>query len=135
MRMLTATAVHFPRFDLVQPTLRGKSILIVEDEPLIALGIHAALSATGASIIAATNGADALQLIRSADISAAVLDVNLGSRDCADECRALTRRGIPFLFYTGYADAPVLKSWPNATVVRKPAPPTRLVGAVMDLLS
>jgi CheY-like chemotaxis protein len=117
-----------------QPVLRGKSILIVEDEPLIALGIHAALSATGASIIAATNGPDALLLIRTADISVAVLDVNLGARDCAEECRALTRRRIPFLFYTGYVDAPVLKSWPGAPVVLKPAPATRLVAAVRDLL-
>jgi hypothetical protein len=33
----------------------GRSILIVEDEPLIALDVHAALSTVGASVIAATD--------------------------------------------------------------------------------
>jgi CheY-like chemotaxis protein len=134
MRQLTSAALHLPGPDLPPPLLRGKSILIVEDEPLIALGIHAALSATGASIIAATNGPEALRLIRSAEISAAVLDVNLGTRDCSEECQALARRRIPFLFYTGYVNAPVLQSWPLVPVVRKPAPATRLVAAVFDLL-
>jgi CheY-like chemotaxis protein len=32
-----------------------KSILIVEDEPLIALGIHEALSSAGASILSASS--------------------------------------------------------------------------------
>jgi hypothetical protein len=32
-------------------TLAGRSILIVEDEPLIALEIHAAFNAAGASVI------------------------------------------------------------------------------------
>lgn len=38
-----------------QSRLLGASILIVEDEPLIALDLHAALSAAGAGIIAATD--------------------------------------------------------------------------------
>jgi PleD family two-component response regulator len=44
--------------------LEGKTILIVEDEPLVALDLHAALRAAGASLIAATNAAEALKLIR-----------------------------------------------------------------------
>ena len=101
--------------------LTDTSVLIVEDEPLIALGIHAALSATGASIIAGTNGAEALDLIHNAEISVAVLDINLGDRDCSAACRALSRRRIPFLFYTGYPDAEVLKEWPDTPVLIKPA--------------
>jgi CheY-like chemotaxis protein len=34
--------------------LVGRSILIAEDEPLIAQDVHSALSALGASVIAAT---------------------------------------------------------------------------------
>jgi len=43
--------------------LFGRSVLIVEDEPIIALGLHNELRLAGASIIAATNIKDALELI------------------------------------------------------------------------
>ena len=115
-------------------TLKGKSVLIVEDEPLIALHIHAALTATGASIIAATRGAEALELIRSAEISVAVLDINLGDRDCSAICRALFHRRIPFLFHTGHANADVLKEWPEVPVLIKPAQTTEIVGRVAALV-
>ena len=60
--------------------LRGCSILIVEDEPLMALDLHAALYAAGAGIIAATNAQEALRLIRRNEISAAVIDIRLGNQ-------------------------------------------------------
>ena len=66
--------------------LDGKTILIVEDEPLVALDLHAALRAAGASLIAATNAAEALKLIRRNEISAAVVDVNLGGDNCLAVC-------------------------------------------------
>jgi len=114
--------------------LADTSVLIVEDEPLIALGIHAALSATGASIIAGTNGAEALDLIHNAEISVAVLDINLGDRDCSAACRALSRRRIPFLFYTGYPNSELLKEWPDAPVLIKPARTRVIVERVAALV-
>ena len=114
--------------------LTGTSVLIVEDEPLIALDIHAALSAIGASIIAATKGAEALALIRIAEITVAVLDINLGDRDCSTVCSALSHRKIPFLFYTGHPDAEVLKQWPDAPVLIKPAQSSVIVQRVAALV-
>jgi len=114
--------------------LADTSVLIVEDEPLVALDIHAALSATGASVIAATKGAEALELIHTAEISVAVLDINLGDRDCSAACRALSRRRIPFLFYTGYPIAEVLKEWPDAPVLIKPAKTRVIVKRVAALV-
>jgi CheY-like chemotaxis protein len=108
-------------------------VLIVEDEPLIALEIHAALSALGASIIAATKGAEALELVRIAVITVAVLDVNLGDRDCSAVCDALSNRKIPFLFHTGHPDAEVLKAWPDAPVLIKPAHSSAIIARVAAL--
>ena len=48
--------------------LCGRAILIVEDEPLIALEVQAAFSAAGASIITAADGAEALSPRVEADI-------------------------------------------------------------------
>src|SRR5436190_6770640 len=72
--------------------LGGRSILIVEDEPLIALELHDALRRAGASIVAATTATEALDLIGYAEVSAAVLDIKLGNSDCSALCDALAKR-------------------------------------------
>jgi DNA-binding response OmpR family regulator len=114
--------------------LVGRSILIVEDEPLIALDVHSALSAVSASVIAATDLADAENLARRAEISAGVLDINFGGRDCSTVCEVLSRRRLPFLFLTGFQHAPILMSWPKAPVVTKPASHEQIVAAIAGLL-
>src|SRR5437660_4486846 len=93
------------REDLDHVSLFGCSILIVEDEPLIALDLQAALCAVGAGIIAATDAAEALRLIRRNEISAAVIDVKLGNLDSLEVCQSLFHRRVPYLFYTGRAHA------------------------------
>src|SRR5262245_33427808 len=100
-------------------TLAGRSILIVEDEPLIALEVHAAFVAAGASIISAADAKEALRMIDLPDLSAAVVDINLGGGDCAAVCRRLSERRIPFVFYTGDARADILVQWPDAPVLTK----------------
>src|SRR6185436_8410760 len=110
--------------------LTGTSVLIVEDEPLIALDLHAALSAAGASIIAATKSAEALELIRIAEIGVAVLDVNLDNRDCSEICHALFQRRVPFVFYTGHPSAGLLRQWPTMPVLTKPAHTSDIVACV-----
>jgi DNA-binding response OmpR family regulator len=110
------------------------SVLIVEDEPLIALDLHAALSGAGASIIAATKSAEALALIRIAEIMVAVLDVNLDNQDCSAICHALYRRKIPFAFHTGHPGAVLVKEWPMAPVLVKPAQASAIVACITSLV-
>src|SRR5687768_16120279 len=93
--------------------LFGRTILIVEDEPLVALDLHAALRAADAGLIAAASRSEALTLIRHNDVAAAIVDVALAGEDCRAVCQALFHRSIPFLFYTGHRDAAVLKEWPE----------------------
>lgn len=76
--------------------LSGRSILIVEDEPLIALEIHAAFNAAGASITSAADTQEALRMIDVPGLSAAVVDINLGRADCSVVCERLSRNGTPF---------------------------------------
>ena len=114
--------------------LSGYSVLIVEDEPLIALDVHAALSTSGASLIAATRLAEARELIRRAEVSAAILDINLDGADCGPLCQALSAQSIPFMFYTGNPAADITRSWPSAPVLTKPAPAELIVESVAKLL-
>jgi CheY-like chemotaxis protein len=115
--------------------LAGRSILIVEDEPLIALEVHAAFRAAGASIISAADSKEALRMIGLPDLSAAVVDINLGDGDdCSAVCKRLSERGIPFVFYTGEARADILRKWPDAPVLTKLADKQRIVEVVAGVL-
>jgi DNA-binding response OmpR family regulator len=114
--------------------LVGIAVLIVEDEPLIALDLHAALSAAGAGIMAATDAEEALRLIRRNDVTVAVLDIGLGERDCTAVWHALLHHSIPFLFHTGQSRGAMLQAWPQAPVLTKPISHREIVAAVATLI-
>jgi DNA-binding response OmpR family regulator len=115
--------------------LAGRSILIVEDEPLIALEVHAAFSAAGANILTAADSEEAMGMISLPDLSAAVVDINLGrGGDCSAVCKRLSDRGIPFVFYTGDVRADILLKWPEAPVLTKLANKERVVEVIAGVL-
>ena len=114
--------------------LSGRSILIVEDEPLIALEVHAAFNAAGASIASAGDTPEALRMINVPGLSAAVVDINLGRGDCSVVCERLSRNGIPFVFYTGDVRPDILLKWPSAPVLTKLAGKERIVEVVAGVL-
>jgi CheY-like chemotaxis protein len=116
-------------------TLAGRTILIVEDEPLIALEVQSAFSAAGASIMSATDSSEALRMLSSSDPSAAVVDISLDrGDDCSAVCNRLSDRCIPFVIYTGDARADILLKWPDAPLLTKLANKERVVGVVAGLL-
>jgi DNA-binding response OmpR family regulator len=113
--------------------LSGAAILVVEDEPLVALDLRQTLEIAGAYVFAATQLSHALQLAGHPDISAAVLDYRLGDGDCTPICTLLSERDIPFVFYSGYDD--VRQNWPDAAHVQKPADATTIVKTVAAALA
>jgi hypothetical protein len=69
------------------------------------------------------------------DLSAAVVDINLGrGDDCSAICKRLSDRRIPFVFYTGEARADIMLKWPNAPVLTKLADKERVVEVVAGVL-
>jgi len=115
--------------------IKGQMIFVAEDEPLVSLDIADALRAAGANVVSAHNVRDALTIAATADLSAAVLDVNLAGEGCSLICQQLAARGIPFLFHTGYTDVPFLDEWPAAPVLRKPSSPAEIIGVLGSLLA
>jgi DNA-binding NarL/FixJ family response regulator len=113
-------------------TLRGFRVLIAEDEALIALELVSVLSDEGAEVVGpASNLPQGLKLANRSEISAAVLDVRLGSDSVEPLASALRARGVPFAFYTGQADADAMRqTWPNAPVIAKPCPSRVLVEVI-----
>jgi DNA-binding response OmpR family regulator len=93
------------------------------------------LKVAGATVINCFGVQDAIRSISlPLELSAAVLDVNLGTEDCSRVCRALARRHVPFVFYTAYRRTDVVDQWPAAPVIFKPASMTKIVAAVAKLV-
>jgi DNA-binding response OmpR family regulator len=110
----------------------GRSILIVEDEPLIALDIAEGFRNAGASVMTARQLQDGLRLAGHPDLSAAVLDFGLSDGVGTALCERLKDRHIPFVLHTGYPL--VNEACHGGVLVPKPATPVDLVSTVARLL-
>ena len=100
--------------------LAGRSILVVDDEPLICLDIARRLQDAGARVFAASHLEKAMGLAEHPDLSAGVLDFDLGLTDSSQVCWKLVRRRIPFLFHSGRLHH-AFQQWPTAPVLLKPS--------------
>ena len=77
-------------------------ILVVDDEPLISMLIANWLEELGCEIAGpARSVEEGLRLAGSLALDGAILDVQLGGRDCYGIAQALTLKGVPFAFATG----------------------------------
>lgn len=87
--------------------LKGKRVLVVEDEHLVAHETVCALTRAGCEVIGPMpNLNTALASAGAAAPDAAILDINLGSDLVWPVALLLRAKGVPFVFVTGYA-APV----------------------------
>jgi CheY-like chemotaxis protein len=116
--------------------LAGRRLLVVEDEPLIALDLAASLEKAGAAL-AKTAGTEkeALQLIEQTQFDGVLLDANLHGQTVDEIAVALTRRNIPFVFVTGYGRDGLPSLFKHAPILTKPFSDEQLLQAVMALPS
>jgi CheY-like chemotaxis protein len=114
------------------PALRGRSILVVEDEMLIGMDIRTALEKAGAHVTATTTVRHALILIEHDGLAAAIMDHALRDGDSTELCARLAARGIPYVSYSGYD--PVKGASPDAPFVSKPSTMNTLLSVVEKLL-
>ena len=115
-----------------RPSLEGRSILIVEDEPLIVMDITQAFEATGAALTTTNTLKHALILVEHDGLSGAILDHALGDGNSSLLCQRLKERGIPFMIYSGYAT--VEGACKGALHISKPAAEGVLVAAMEGLI-
>jgi CheY-like chemotaxis protein len=114
--------------------LEGKSILVVEDEAIIAMMVEEMLIDLGASVVGPAQSIPvARKLIETATIDAAVLDVNIRSDRIDPIAELLRARRIPFVFATGYGAA-ASSANRGELVLEKPYTSDRLAGALMHAL-
>lgn len=108
-------------------------MLVVEDEPLIALDIAEAMRTAGASVLTAHKLEDGLRLAAHPDLSAAIVDFGLSDDVGTALCERLTERGVPFVLHSGYVH--IDEACRTGVVVPKPATPYQLVTAVEGLVA
>jgi PAS domain S-box-containing protein len=108
---------------------RQTRVLVVEDEALLAMELEELLDTAGHSIVGPfASLARAIDAAQREKIDVALLDTNLNGEMVYPVADELTRRGIPFLFVTGYGPLHVPDRFRSVTRVAKPIDPAALAG-------
>lgn len=116
-------------------TPSGLRVFLVEDEFHVLLLLEEMLAEIGCTIVAtASSVSSALEKAQTCEADAAVLDVNLAGQKVYPVADCLRRRGIPFLFSTGYGIGGIEQPWRSYPVVEKPYLPEQLSAALARLM-
>lgn len=113
--------------------LAGKHVLILEDEPIIAFALEDILIAEGATVVAANTLTEAMQTLDAEPYDFAILDVNLHGEKSYPLAQELKRRGIPFVFATGYGDAEHPEEFAQVPTLTKPYSPAQIVQTAAEI--
>ena len=102
--------------------LRGRRVLVVEDEYFLADDIVRDLKKVGAQIIGPLGDIEEACNLVAGDVAidAAVLDINLRSQMVFPLARTLRARNVPFVFTTGYDAAAIDPEFQNVKLWDKP---------------
>jgi len=109
-------------------------ILIVEDELLIALALADAVEECAGTVVGpVATVAEALALMDTRSIAAAVLDAQLVDRDVTPVALRLFEQGVPFVIHTGTGLPVELAALlPNVPVAMKPLKAPIVVACLLN---
>ncbi|MGO9983595.1 MAG: response regulator [Rhodomicrobium sp.] len=111
-------------------------ILIIEDEPMIALVLKELLIARGFQVAGVTAKlAKALAMIELGALEAAIVDANLGGVSASPAGAALEAKGLPYLVLSGYSAEQQPGAFPGAALfMQKPFVPDLLIEALSGIV-
>lgn len=117
-------------------SLDHSTVLIVDDEPFIALDLAMAVEDAGGVVVGPAGSVrEALALLEHHQVTAAILDVNLSDGDVSPIVEILVARGIPLVFQTGVGLPQALKTrYPSLLVYAKPIHSDQLVQTLVELI-
>src|SRR5476649_805630 len=126
--MPTMTAANTP--------LEGRTVLVVEDNPQIALGLVSILEEAGASVVGpAVSVQGAFDRMADRRIETALLDVTLSNDETVFALAdALAAQRIPFVFISGQSSAVMPPRYRLRTFLNKPYLPAEVIQAVLESL-
>lgn len=82
-------------------SLDDRLLLVVEDEPIIALALEDLLCSCGARVVLTGGVEQGLEILETEPVDAAILDVNLHGALSYPLASRLRERAIPYIFATG----------------------------------
>jgi CheY-like chemotaxis protein len=96
-------------------------VLVLEDEPLIAMMLRTWLTELGCETVGPAHTVpSALVLIEQGPLHGAILDVSIGDQDCSSVAEALRQKSIPFALATGHVHAGLPGAFAEAPALPKP---------------
>jgi len=114
---------------------KRRHVLVLEDEPFIAIMLQEELEALGIHVIGPVNNLkSAITLAETSNLDGALLDLNINGTYATEVAEKLRIRAVPFIFVTGY-DRPGGLRFRDVTVLKKPFTPIELRLALLSLLS
>ena len=116
--------------------VRQPTILVVEDEPLIALDLAAMVEDAGGEVVGPAGSVrEALALLDARIVTGAILDVNLSDGDVEPVAEFLLARGAPVIFHTGREPPRALREhFPDLIFHLKPQAPETLIRHLATLI-
>ncbi len=115
--------------------LKGAKVLVVEDEPLVALELMTMLEDAGADVVGpAADCPRARSLIAGGGFDAAVLDGNLQGEPVDDLADLLAGLGVPFAFVSGYGRENLPPDHQNVPLLGKPVDSPQLIEALRAMV-
>jgi len=117
--------------------LKGLTILIAEDEYMIATDLTQNLVQAGARVLGPVSSLDGvMDLVEDADhIDAAILDVNLQGEKVFPAAEMLEKQGVPFLFATGYDQSAIPPRFKDVKRCEKPIGSKHLSRLLMTMIN
>lgn len=116
-------------------SLVGKRILVVEDEPILAMCVEDMLSDLGCIVVGpALSAKHAKRLASGMKFDAALLDINMGDGATFEIAQMLIASSVPFCFATGYGPAGVPEELQGRPVLPKPFTGQSLEAALQRLV-
>lgn len=114
----------------------GARVLIVEDQPLLALDLQNLLEAYGYEVVAwASNLEEAEQIIAKVAIDVALVDFLLNEQPADPLAKQLAAKNIPFAFCTGSDEKDLASRHPSVPILTKPYMAEDVILQVQSLLS
>lgn len=116
--------------------LRGRRLLVVEEECFIAAEMAHALGSLGAIVVGPTATVDgARKLIESAEaLDGAFLDINLRGQAVYPIADLLRSRALPFVFATGYEPSRIPDDYADVPRCEKPVSASAVADALAALI-
>jgi CheY-like chemotaxis protein len=116
--------------------LSGFSILVVEDEPMIAIDTACMIVRAGGTVVGPVHSLDeAFETVANTRIDAALLDINLRNRKVFSLAERLAERDVPILFMTGEIWPVIPERFAGCARVGKPTSEAKIVSALRQVLS